>query len=125
MTKHPFKKLRRKYEVSVARAKLEFAESGDNDKLWPAINDRQDKRDEAIYAALRELEHPVGKEETWQLMKFIEQFAHEHNQLGIQSEDADFLSEMIALACQGLLWIDRPDVHAKWEADDTARRCAS
>jgi len=125
MTKRPFKKLRRQYEISIAKAKLEFAESGDNDKLWNAINDRQDKRDNAIYAALLELDAPASRDELWELTKFIEMFLDEHNQIGIQSRDADLLAKLVRQASRGLIAIGSAEDHAKWEAEKNVKRAAA
>jgi hypothetical protein len=125
VSKHPFKKLRRQYDISVARAKLEFAKSGDDDKVWAKINDRQDERDEAIYARLRELDPPACKDEIWHLCRFIETFLEEHNQLGIQCDDADFLADLMRLVSRGVMDLGRAEQHAKWAADDKARGIAS
>jgi hypothetical protein len=120
MTVASYKDLRRQYETSIARSKLEFAESGDNDKVWPGINQRQDERDEAIFTALREIE-PTDMDEVRDLLKIVTMFLQEKNQLGMTSEEIDRASALVKTADGGLGNIQHAGRCAKWSEDDKTR----
>jgi hypothetical protein len=114
MTKRaPYERLRRRYEVSLARAKLEFAESGDNDKVWPAINERQDKRNAAIFADLEELEPPEGRDEAREVLKIITMFLEDHAHLGIDRDENEFLRGLIRRATRGLINVEMAEERAE------------
>jgi len=100
---HSYKQLRRQYETSIAKAKLEYAESGDNEKLWPAINARQDARDEAIFAKLLELDPPIGRDEIREVLKIAVMYLEQHKDLAMGNADGEFVIGLIGRASRGLI----------------------
>lgn len=115
-----YKQLRQQYETSIARAKLEFAESGDDDKLWPGINHRQDERDEAIFDKLLERAPPCDMDDVRELLHIIVMFM-EANQLGMTSEEIETAVALVKNADSGLSDIQQAERTAKWDEDDRAR----
>lgn len=120
---HTYKELRRRYDVSIAdvsiaKAKLEFAKSGDDDKLWAAINDRQDARAEAILTTLPELDPPTNMDEGWGLLKLIEMFLEAKNRIGMTSEEIETAIELVKNVSNGITDIRVAESRARREAEN-------